>query len=276
MRNGARSFAERWSRFPWITISCARFVFWPSHCRRRVAVALVASGRATVAEAAKLAGCSRQRLHDACRRRRMWPVSERRADHLKRLWSRVLATHDRQEARWRAEQAKADAEWEADLAALDEVDEAAAPAGRYPPHQLGAVRRGGTDFGRRDDRRGDTRPPLFGRARRRAAGRAEGLRPLRSHPGRGDRGRTARLTAPRAAYLARVWARLVAAHDRDVNAPPRRLTVVRYQPWRVGTVGLAQEAQERCRYRNRIVKTSDPISETAARRSFYMCTCCSA
>jgi hypothetical protein len=48
---------------------------WQEHRKARartdelmkVAVALVASDRATVAEAARLAGCSRQRLHEACR-----------------------------------------------------------------------------------------------------------------------------------------------------------------------------------------------------------------
>jgi hypothetical protein len=34
MRNGARSFAERWSRFLWMTIGCARSWFWRSQLPR--------------------------------------------------------------------------------------------------------------------------------------------------------------------------------------------------------------------------------------------------
>lgn len=56
-----------------------------------------------------------------------------RRKYLDRLWSRVLVIHDRKVTR---ERALEDAEFEASLAADDEV---AAPAGRHPPHQLGAV-----------------------------------------------------------------------------------------------------------------------------------------
>jgi hypothetical protein len=148
----------------------------------KVAVALAASGRATVAEAARLAGCSRQRLHEACRsyawytgrrdnlkikdsshpvERRQWrrwsrveakpmplDLTAPRAEHLARLWARLVAGHDREVARERAlEEAELDLE-------VDDVDEVDAPAAAHPPHQLGAVaaflklqaQRGGTDL----------------------------------------------------------------------------------------------------------------------------------
>jgi hypothetical protein len=101
----------------------------------KVAVALVASGRATISEAARLVGCSRQRLHEACgsyahwcdwgkdearnieagersmrsNLRRRWarmqakPISRfdmtgPRREYLDRIWSRLVASHDREQA----------------------------------------------------------------------------------------------------------------------------------------------------------------------------------
>jgi predicted HTH domain antitoxin len=94
-----------------------------------LAVRLVAVGRITPVEAARLAGTSRQRLHDALRRRRpRIKVDAALAAYVDRLWSRTHAAHDRDECRWRADQAKADAEWEASMVALD--DEAAMPLPR--------------------------------------------------------------------------------------------------------------------------------------------------
>jgi hypothetical protein len=91
-----------------------------------------------VKAAARLASTSRQRIHDAIRRRRpRIEVEASRAAYIDRLYARSLA-YDREEARWQAEQAAADAKWEAEMAALD-GEEPAAPRAPYPPHQLGAV-----------------------------------------------------------------------------------------------------------------------------------------
>jgi hypothetical protein len=88
------------------------------------ALSLVAAGRITIVEAARLTGTSRQRIHQALRSRRpRIEVEESRIAYVDRLWARSLATHDREEARWQVEQDKADAQWEADMAALDDEEE---------------------------------------------------------------------------------------------------------------------------------------------------------
>jgi hypothetical protein len=113
----------------------------------RVAVGLVASGRATIAEAAHLVGCSRQRLHEACRsyayytKRRSPPEGARdqlarrwgyleakpiplgdmgapRREYLDKVWRRLVANYDREQA----EIARAEVERQARWAAGDYSD----------------------------------------------------------------------------------------------------------------------------------------------------------
>ena len=87
----------------------------------QLAVGLVAFDRATIPEAARLAGTSRQRLHEALRRHRS-RIEEPRAAYLTRLWPRLVARHDRELARERALE-------QAELDAIDEEVDAAVPAG---------------------------------------------------------------------------------------------------------------------------------------------------
>ena len=110
----------------------------------KVAAGLVVAGRITIVEAARLTGTSRQRIHQALPpHHSRKPFEEERAAYVDRLWSRLVAAHDREEACWRADQAKADAEWDADLAALDddEVEDKEAANVRAFDEQVEAIGR---------------------------------------------------------------------------------------------------------------------------------------
>jgi hypothetical protein len=144
-----------------------------------------------VAEAARLAGCSRQRLHEACQRHR--PRSRPSSapsisPRCGRAWSLAMTARSR---------VSASSSRPSSTPSTVSVGNppSSARRGRRLPQASGAARRYGL---RPRDRCGrNAWQRLFGRAHCRAAGRAEGRRPLRRHPCRSGRGRAAGLTAPR-------------------------------------------------------------------------------